>query len=112
MTAPPYHVWCVSWQDEEEYGSDVVGYYIGTHDFAAQKPGVVYVSAYELRTAADAAEAYADYVHSHRDGWEATWPLVFRVRGPDGAVQDFEVHRDFAPEFSASPVKPAKERVA
>jgi len=106
-----YRVWCLSWDDEEEYGSDVVGYDILDHDLSRQDKGVVYVPSFSLASASDAAEAYADYAHDQRDGYESTWPLVFRVRCPDGSVQDFEVHRDFVAEFSAS-ARPAKEHVA
>lgn len=109
MTAAPrYRVWCVSWDEEEEHGADVVGYDFLNHDLTARERGVLYVPIYELGTAADAAEAYADHAHDNRDGYESTWPLVFRVRGPDGAIQDFEVHRDFVAEFSASPAEPSK----
>lgn len=100
-----YHVWCLSWEDKEEYGSDVVGYDILNHDYATQERGVVYVSSFSLGSAADAAEAYADYAHDQRDGYESSWPLVFRVRCPDGSIQDFEVNRDFVTEFSAKPAK-------
>lgn len=100
-----YRVWCVSWEDEEEYGSDVVGYDFLTHDFEKQERGVVYIPGYSLADAGDAAEAYADYAHDHRDGYECTWPLVFRVRCPDGSVEDFEVGRDFVTEFSAHPAR-------
>lgn len=112
MNAPRrYRVWCVSWDEQEEHGTDVVGYDVLTHDYESQERGVVHVPAYALGTAADAAEAYADYAHDNRDGQDASWPLVFRVRGPDGATQDFEVHRDFVAEFSASPVKPPATHV-
>lgn len=115
MTAPlRYRVWCLSW-DDEEHGSDVVGYDILRHDHKHDERGVVYVPSVSL-TAAEAAETYADYAHGNRDGWESTWPLVFRVRCPDGTVLDFDVDREYAPEFTASPVKPtapaAKEHVA
>jgi hypothetical protein len=58
--------------------------------------------------AADAAEAYADYVHDNCDGYESSWPLTFRVRDVNGAIADFEVDREHVVEFHASPVKPAK----
>jgi hypothetical protein len=104
-----YRAWCVSWDDEEEDGADVVGRDVLDHDHAARERGVVYVPIYSLDTAADAAEAYADHVHDHRDGRESTWPLVFRVRCPDGTTRDFEVYRDFVPEFSVHevPMSPA-----
>lgn len=104
MKAPVrYRVWCLSWDDDEEYGSDVVGYDI-LHDHP-QDRGVVYIPDIHFHDAGDAAEAYADYAHGNRDGWESSWPLTFRVRCPDGSIQDFEVNREFVPEFSASPVK-------
>ena len=108
-----YRVWCLSWEDDEEYGSDVVAYDILNHDYKSRQRGVVYVPSTMFGGAEDAAEAYADYVHSNRDGYESSWPLTFRVRCPDGSVLDFEIDREFVPEFSASPVKPAaKERAS
>jgi len=104
-TAAHYHVWCLSWDDEEEYGSDVVGYDIFCHDFKTEKRGIVYVPSTTLYDAKAAAEAYADYAYRQRDGWESTWPLVFRVRGSDGQVTDFDVDCQHVPEFSASPLE-------
>ena len=116
MTEPlRYRVWCLSWDEEEENGADVVSYDILSHDYnKRERRGVVYVPDTVLCDAGDAAEAYADYVHSNRDGCESSWPLAFRVRSPDGSTADFEVDREFVPEFSAAPIKPAagKERVA
>lgn len=103
-----YRVWCLSWDEEEEHGADVVGYDILSHDYGKRVPrGIVYVPDTVLYDAAGAAEAYADYVHSNRDGNESSWPLVFRVRCPDGTTADFEVDREFVPEFSAASIKPA-----
>lgn len=108
MTAPlRYRVWCLSWDDNEEYGSDVVAYDILNHDHSREDRRVIYASSFCLNDASDAAEAYADYVHDNRDGYESSWPLKFRVRCPDGQVQDFEVNRDYVTEFSASPIKAA-----
>lgn len=108
----PYRVWCLSWEEEEEHGADVVGYDILSHDYNKRTPrGVVYVPDTVLYGAAEAAEAYADYVYFDRDGYESSWPLVFRVRNPDGSTEDFEIDREYVPEFSASPVKPAKPTV-
>jgi hypothetical protein len=105
MTAR-YHVWCVSWDDEEEYGADLVPYDILNHDYTKRVPrGEVHVADTRLYDAASAAEAYADHFYSQRDGYESSWPLVFRVRSPDGTVQDFEVGCEHVPEFSAAPVK-------
>lgn len=102
MIAPRrYRVWCLSWEDGEEDGSDVVAYDILSHDYETQRRGTIYVPDTALHDAKDAAEAYADHVHSQRDGHECTWPLRFRVRGPDGSVQDFDVDREFVPEFTA-----------
>ena len=107
-----YRVWCLSWEDDESHGADVVGYDILSHDYNKRAPrGVVYVSNTTLYDAKAAAEAYADYVHSARDGNEATWPLAFRVHCPDGSTEDFEVDREFVPEFSATPIKSAERRV-
>ncbi len=48
----------------------------------------------------EAAELYADYFHSHRDGWENTWPLQFIVF--DGERYHLvEVEREMVPEFRA-----------
>ncbi len=100
-----FHVWCLTWEEDESHGADVVAYDILNHDYQKGKRGVVYVPSTCLYDASAAAEAYADYVYRQRDGWEDTWPLVFRVRGPDGQVADFEVDCAHVPEFSASRVK-------
>jgi hypothetical protein len=111
-----YRVWCLSWDDDEGHGSDVIGYDILSHDYKREERGIIYVPSVSLGSASDAAEAYADYAHDNRDGNESSWPLKFRVRCPDGQVLDFEVDRDYVTEFSASPVEPttkaAKEHVA
>jgi fibronectin type 3 domain-containing protein len=102
-------VWCLSWDEEEEHGADVVSYDILSHDYSSRaRRDVVEVPDTVLCDASDAAEAYADYVHSQRDGYESSWPLVFRVCSPDGSISDFEVDREYVPEFSASPVKSVK----
>jgi hypothetical protein len=95
-----YRVWCLSWEDDEEYGHDVIPYDSAAEGIRERK-GVLSVSRF-LCDAADAAEAYADYCHGNRDGWEATWPLVFRVRLPDGTTEDYEVEREAVPQFTAS----------
>lgn len=106
-----FHVWCLSWDDTEEDGSDVVGYDILNHDRSREERRTVYVPIYALGNASSAAEAYADYLHGHRDGNESTWPLVFRVRCSDGQILDFEVDREMVPEFSAVPaVKTANKK--
>lgn len=100
-----YRVWCLSWDDTEEDGKDVVAANILTA-IARPPTRLDPIEVYHQLDAAEAVEAYADYAHDHRDGNESTWPLVFRVRSPDGTLQDFEVDRDFEPTFSAFPVKP------
>lgn len=105
MTAACYRVWCLSWDDSEEAGSDVVAYDIMNHDFESARRGAIYVPNTVLHSASDAAEAYADYAHDHRDGYECTWPLQFRVRGPEGSVQDFDVDRESVPVFTAHPAR-------
>lgn len=105
MTDARYRVWCLSWDESEEDGADVVEYDVLTHDYERRARGVVYVASSALCGAADAARAYADYVHAQRDGWESTWPLAFRVRNSDGLTADFEVDREYVPEFTARPVK-------
>ena len=99
MTKSLYRVWCLSWDQDEDDGKDIVGYDILTHDYSKKTRGVVYVADMNLCDAGDAAEAYADYVHSDCDGHEDTWPLKFRVRGPDGVIHDFSVDRDYEPVF-------------
>ena len=106
MTAS-FRVWCLSWDEEEEHGCDVVAYDI-LGKYPRGQRGVVHVPNSLLHDAAHAAEAYADYVHDQRDGYECTWPLTFRVRDSDGTTTDFEVDRQYVTEFRASPVKPAK----
>lgn len=106
MTAR-YRVWCLSWDDTEEQGSDLVSYDIlGEHPRPVR--GVVHVPR-TVFGAADAAEFYAEHAHDDRDGWDSSWPLVFRVRSPDGTISDFEVDREYVPEFSASRLEPETE---
>ena len=105
-----FRVWCLSWEDDEAHGCDVVTYDI-LGEYPRGQRGVVYVPDTVLHDAADAAEAYANYVHDNRDGYESSWPLTFRVRNSEGAIDDFEVDREYVAEFSASPVKPATPAV-
>ena len=102
-----FRVWCLSWEEDEEHGHDVVAYDI-LGEFPKEQRGVVHVPNSVLYDDSDAAEAYADYVHDNRDGYEDTWPLTFRVRSAAGSTADFEVHRDFVTEFSAYPAKPTQ----
>jgi len=101
----PYRVWCLSWEEDEAHGADVVPYDILRHDFSQERRGVIYVPDTLFGGASDAVEAYADYVHDNRDGYECTWPLVFRARCPDGSTADFEVDRDYVTKFTARAVK-------
>lgn len=98
-----YRVWCLSWEDAEEDGRDVAWYSIldGPPPHSAERT----VFSWHVTDAESAVEAYADYVHSHRDGWDCTWPLRFRVRKPDGTIEDFEVEREYDPTFSATRIK-------
>ena len=109
-----FRVWCLSWDETEDEGCDVESYDI-LEEYPRGRRNVIQAPDTVLHNAGDAAEAYADYVHDQRDGYECTWPLVFRVRGVDGEVADFEVDRQYVTEFRASPVKPkaiAKEGAA
>lgn len=108
----PFRAWCLSWDQDEDDGYDVVGYDIFTHDYNKRTPrGVVQVASVNLADAGDAAEAYADYVHGNCDGSESSWPLLFRVRSPDGTIEDFSVDRDFEPVFTARVVKQPETKV-
>ena len=99
-----YRVWCLSWDDTEEDGCDVTVVTDVAKAFKKSPPrGVIW--SFAALDAETAAEMYADYAHDHRDGNECTWPLLFRVRCPDGAVQDYSVDRDFAPTFRAAPIR-------
>ena len=97
-----YRVWCLSWEDDEEHGGDVVG--VSADDVQSIPRGAIQVSRF-LLDAESAAEEYAEWVYFNRDGWEDTWPLKFRVRSPDGTTADFEVSLDYSPEFSARGIK-------
>lgn len=101
---PRYRVWCLSWDERKGDGADVVGYDIVSHDYAAEKRGVVYAPSI-VSSAADAARAYAEYVYLQRDGCDVTWPLEFCVCSSDGSTADFEVTCEHVPEFNAFPVK-------
>lgn len=101
-----FRVWCLSWDDTEEDGRDVVSYDpVATTNQPAPRKGEIRVAYFNLSDPSDAAKIYADYCHDNRDGHEDKWPLKFRVRSEDGTTQDFAVQRDFVTEFSAQPVK-------
>lgn len=110
MSEQRYRAWCLSWEEGEEDGADVVVYDVLTHDYERRDRRTAYVADTLFRGAVDVAEAYADYVHGQREGYECSWPLVFRVRSPDGSTTDFEVDRDYVPEFTARPFRPSKPR--
>jgi hypothetical protein len=76
-----------------------------SHGYKHNDRSSVYVPNVLLHGASGAAEAYASYVHDNRDGYETSWPLEFRVRCPDGTIQDFAVDREVVPEFTAVPVR-------
>jgi hypothetical protein len=60
---------------------------------------------YSIDDAEEAAEFYADYFHSERDGWECSWPVEFVVCDGD-AYFVVSVDRDYNPTFSAAKSKP------
>jgi hypothetical protein len=117
-----YRVWCLSWDESDDEGADVVAYEIATHDYATEARGVIYVGAVfglhlysggaiiAPNSAADAALAYAEHVYRQRDGYESTWPLAFRVRSPDGSTTDFEVACEHVPQFSALAIKRSEQK--
>ncbi len=82
-----YRVWCLSWDDDEDVGVE----YPDT-----PSSGQRIEWALDVR---DAVRMYAEYCHNNRDGWESTWPLMFRVRLPDGSTRDYEVDREMVPDF-------------
>lgn len=45
------------------------------------------------------AEHCAEQWHSNHDGWEATWPVEFRVYEDDIEVGRFSVDREYVPHF-------------
>ena len=57
---------------------------------------------YREYIARDAAEHHNEY----HDGWEASWPLVFRLETMEGAVLgDFSVDKEMVPHYSARAIK-------
>lgn len=98
MTAPIFRVWCLSWDDSDREGRDVVGYNPGTE--TAPRQGLAFYICNEDHMAWDAVKLYAEWAHDNRDGHEAAWPLTFRVRKPDGTTEDFEVERAYAVTFT------------
>lgn len=40
------------------------------------------------------------YIHSNRDGWEASWPMVIVVIDEEGKEHWFSVEREYEPVFS------------
>lgn len=53
-----------------------------------------------------AAEHHAMFCHNTRDGWEWSWPVVFRVKDlATGKEYDIEVERHTVPAFEAGKPK-------
>lgn len=100
-----FRVWCLSWDETEDEGCDVEAYDI-LGEYPRGRRNLIQAPDTVLHDASDAAEVYADFVHDQRDGYECTWPLVFRVCSADGTIADFEVDRDYVTTFKASLVKP------
>lgn len=102
--AATFHIWCLSWDDDEDDGCDVAGYDPmkgGWRDDTKKRGDTVWVPFREhILDVREALIAYARHCHNNRDGWEASWPLNFRVRLPDGTTEDYEVEREHVPEFS------------
>jgi len=96
-----YRVWCLTWAEDESHGMNVSGYDAAVESKRTDRE-TIWVPAWNLESAKEAAEEYAAYVHSQRDGWESNWPLEFRVRLPDGTTEDYEVERDMEPIFRAA----------
>lgn len=99
-----FRVWCLSWDDTEDNGNDVISYDPVDPELPQHDVGDILVPFYNLASAAEAVEPYAEWCYYNRDGHEDDWPLKFRVRSEDGTVQDFEVDREMVAEFSASPM--------
>lgn len=104
-----YRVWCLSWDEDHVDGRDYADKPDSANNFAnwASMPADNYEN--WALDAADAASMHADYCHANRDGWESTWPLTFRVKGPDDVITDFEVDRNMEPTFYARQLQPQKE---
>lgn len=104
-----FRVWCTSWGETDEDGMDVEKCSLNEQidDIIGNRMSMQIIRSPFVDDAMDAAEKYAEYAHDHRDGYESSWPLNFRVRAEDGTISDFEIDRDFEPIFSAAPIKVA-----
>lgn len=51
-----------------------------------------------------AAKLQAGFFFRHQDGFDASWPIVFRVREPGGTTWDVEVALNLLHDFT--PAKP------
>lgn len=95
-----YKVWCLTWGDTENDACTVSEVNV--------RSGLVWtmrqITTYQCPSAADAAERCADVWHNLRDGWEAAWPLTFRVKDEAGVETDFSVEREVVPSFRAHAV--------
>lgn len=96
-----YRVWCLSWGETEAEGMDVVGY----DPCSDEEPqDCIAVAYYNLDSASEAVHEYADWAWRHRDGYESSWPLMFRVKEGD-LCGDFSVSVEMRPRFRVAPVK-------
>ena len=61
-----------------------------------------YHRTYDASSHKEAAELAAEYDHSQRDGWEWSWPVIYKVRSPSGQLALVEISREMVPDFHAS----------
>lgn len=54
------------------------------------------------------AEEYADYYHGNRDGWEASWPIIFSIARDGKHLGDVSVDRETRPHFTGRLIKEPK----
>lgn len=103
-----YRVWMKDEFDEnpKSRDEDAMELRYGEHrSWTTTRIGRVLHCPHSIDDAEEAAEVYADYFHSERDGWECTWPVEFVVH--DGAGYFVvSVDRDYDPTFNAAKSAP------
>lgn len=104
-----FHVWLkdefLDCDDADERSDRAMELNYTPNDYTIRRVGRVLHHPYPVDDAKEAAEVYADFYHSQRDGWECTWPIAFVVYDGDCYVV-IEVMRDFDPVFHAGKPEP------
>lgn len=103
-----FFVWCLTWEESEDEACEVIPYDPISEGWQRDEKQKIWAAFKPSLTVVEAAETAAEHYHVHRSGWEASWPLRFRVKAATtGEIFDIDVEREVVPRFSGTVIKPA-----